>query len=134
MNTDPKGDENIERSGEAAKEWLRNHVPSINRKWKSVVIQYSEVETREYFREQSGQLREYICPPIYILTYYRSFFRFFGRSEKAVIEFSESDICSITFRRDVSMAIWDALYYLYILLRHGAIAPLKCYTTHPFTA
>jgi hypothetical protein len=53
MNTDPKGDENIERSGEAAKEWLRNHVPSINRKWKSVVIQYSEVETREYFREQS---------------------------------------------------------------------------------
>jgi hypothetical protein len=110
----------VRLESEAACDWLRDHYMAVNAKWKCIDIQWFG-QTHEQFQDENGTPRKYICPARYILTYYRTRFRLFGGSEEAVISFSESDILSVLFRRELKMAFWDAHYSLHIGLKHGQI-------------
>jgi hypothetical protein len=110
----------IGHTGEAAREWLRDHCGALNAKWKHIDFRWLP-QTQQRLREESGRLNDYVFPPRFMLTYYRSRFRFFGDGQETVVTFSELDVHSISFRRSAISAWWDAHYDLHIGLSHGGI-------------
>lgn len=120
MQSNQPGSIRLDHKGEAARKWLREHLHSINGTWKCVTLERIG-QTPQEFKDGAGKPVKSICQPHYILTYYRTRFRFFGGSEKAVLRFSEDDIQSITFDRSHGATLCGAFHRLHIALLHGRI-------------
>ena len=105
----------VKLSDQAARDWLRENYPLVNKKWKSVRLEWYPSST-EQVRDKDGNASKVVLPPNYWLSYYRSRFRLFGQEERALMRFYEDDICAVSFRRCTNWCFWDASYELDITL------------------
>lgn len=112
--------EEVQREGQHARDWLRDNLSQVRKKWKKTQMEYFD-KSLQTFQDESGRPRRYICSPYYLITYHRSWFRLFGIPESASIKFSEDDLCSLSYRRETAHALWDAAYSLHLELVHGRI-------------
>lgn len=128
MHAMPDQTKAVKYVDDAARDWLANNLGVINAKWKSVTLS-REPQACNTYQDESGKREEYSCSPSYILTYYKTRFRWFGGTETATVRFAERDIHSVEFRRSSRHALWDAHYRLTIVLQHGCI---EVFYTPPF--
>src|SRR5882762_2064017 len=95
--------------GAEARDWLRQLSGSLRPTWKFVDLRWMP-ETRQDMQDEAGQRQRYILPPRFLLTYYRTRFRFFGGVQSTTVEFAESDVDSVSFWRSRAIAFWEAYY------------------------
>ena len=107
--------------GDAARSWLRELSGSLRPRWKFIELQWFP-HTQQQLQDERGQRQMYSIPPRFILTYYRTRFRFFGGMQRTTVEFTESDVHSVSFSRSRAIALWEAYYYtLHITLMRASI-------------